>query len=233
MKRQRGPLLISPSINQLTFIVRVLNSEEYGAELRKLVQAWDQNGPDLRKMLRNDQSLAASINRSICLLEPSGKGGKLIWMPRNAGKGKLRGRQAALSMFVTLVVHPELDKFASRPCTRCGNYFLKNSTRQKVYCSRRCGAYQNALLATREQRTKEHHKKLEKARTAIAAWKPSPAWRDWKRFVTAQTQLTAKFLTRAVNEGELMPPPSPAGPLIGLSSLVTALEPAREFIFFR
>src|SRR5271170_792454 len=157
MKKQRGILLVEPSIDQLKFIVRVLNSKNDGAELRKVIQAWRESGPDLRAMLMRDKTLQKRISPSICLLEPRGKGGKLLWMPRTAGKGKLQGKSAALSMFVTLVVHPELNRFAERPCARCGNYFLKKSARQKVYCSQKCGVYQNAVLATRRRRLKEHN----------------------------------------------------------------------------
>jgi hypothetical protein len=144
MKIQQSSLLVGPSIHQLEFIVRVLNSKTDGAELRKLVQAWQESGPNLRTMFTKNSALRQRIGQSICLLEPKGKGGKFIWMPRTAGKGKLQGKQAALSMFVTLIVHPELDRFAG-PCPRCSNYYLKNSARQKVYCSRTCGAYKNAL----------------------------------------------------------------------------------------
>lgn len=206
MKKQQWPLLVGPSIDQLKFIVQVLNSGDNGAELRKLVRAWQDSGPDLRTMFRKDAALHESINPFICYVEPQGKGGMLIWMPKTAGKGDLGGGEAALSMFVTLIIHPELDKFAG-PCARCSKFYLKNSARQKVYCSRRCGAYRNALLATRRRREKEHRDWLEKASKAIAAWTPSRAWQDWKRYVTAKTGLTGRFLTRAVNNGELVPPP--------------------------
>ena len=205
MKGQKWSLLVGPSIDQLMFIVQVLNSDADGTELRKLVEAWQNSGPDLRTMLRTNKVLAASIKRSICYLEPYGKGGKLVWMPRTAGKGELGGKWAAISMFVTLVVHPQLDKFAG-PCSRCSKFYLKNSARQKVYCSRSCGARQNALQANRKRRAKQHHDKLVRAQIALETWRPSAALRDWKTFVAAKTGLTSRFLTRAVNNGQLIPP---------------------------
>lgn len=139
-----------------------------------------------------------------CHLEPYGKGGKLVWMPRTAGTGKLQQKQA-LSMFVTLVVHPDLDKF-SGPCPRCSKFYLKKSAKQKVYCSQRCGKDRNALQATRKRREKEHRDKLKRAGAAIEKWRPSLAWQNWKRFVESETGLTRRFLRRPLNKGELAPP---------------------------
>jgi hypothetical protein len=108
-------------------------------------------------------------------------------------------------MFQSLMLHPMLGKFAG-PCPRCGKFYLAKSVRQKVYCSRKCGAAGNAVISTRKRREREHQEKLVKATLAIKAWKSTPARRDWKRWVSGETQLTPRFLSRALNKGALAPP---------------------------
>jgi hypothetical protein len=63
VRRLKWPLLGAPSINQLNIIVRVLNSKDDGAELRRLIEAWKESGPNLRKLLEGTRPYKRASTR--------------------------------------------------------------------------------------------------------------------------------------------------------------------------
>ena len=114
--------------------------------------------------------------------------------------------QEALRFFVLLLINPEWKRLAG-PCARCGAYYIKKRASQKVYCSRRCGNAATAIIRTREQRQAYHADKLHRAAEAASVWSVTPSKLDWKQWVCHKhSDITAKFLTRAVNTGELKTP---------------------------
>jgi hypothetical protein len=110
----------------------------------------------------------------------------------------------ALRWFIELLFNPACSRLAG-PCPRCDKYYIRRSARNKVYCSRSCGTRATALAATKRRRNEEHARKLREAAEAIRKWEESPR-EDWKVFVVRRGHITARFLTRAVNKGELEPP---------------------------
>jgi predicted lipoprotein with Yx(FWY)xxD motif len=88
-------------------------------------------------------------------------------------------------------------------------FYIKNTKRQKTYCSRQCGTANTALTATQKRRQLEYSRKLMIAQRAIEQWskKGSPRT-SWKKWVTARTknEITQQWLTRAVNSGKLAAP---------------------------
>jgi hypothetical protein len=91
-------------------------------------------------------------------------------------------------------------------CDRCKRYFLNVSGhRNKLYCGRRCAALESATRATRRRLDRERQEKLKRARAAVRDWTHGKG-ADWKQWVSRRTGLSAKFLTRALNRGELKPP---------------------------
>src|SRR6185312_209802 len=109
----------------------------------------------------------------------------------------------AAQCFFRLITNPKVDKFAG-PCARCHKYYVKKRASQKVYCSRTCGNAATAVRRTREKWEREHTEKLLRARRAIQEWrrcKPADPWKDW--IERKYPDITKKFLTRAVNAGEL------------------------------
>jgi len=112
----------------------------------------------------------------------------------------------ALRFFVLFLLNPEWEKLAG-PCARCGKYYIKKRASQNVYCSRRCGNAATAAAALRVQREKDHTDKLHRAAEAAQKWTTAKTKLDWKRFVSrSEPDITPKFLTRAVNEGEFTEP---------------------------
>jgi len=63
-----------------------------------------------------------------------------------------------------------------------------------------------ALAATRKRREAERAENLLIAQRGIEEWATVRTRDPWKQWVSAQTKITPKWLTRAVNRGELRPP---------------------------
>jgi hypothetical protein len=114
--------------------------------------------------------------------------------------------EIAVLMFVELVLNPQWDKLGG-PCAQCGRFYIKKTVRQNAYCSRSCGTGATARKATLRKRAEEHSDKLRRAAAAAQTWVTSRATVDWKQWVSAkEMDITPKWLTRAVNKGELQTP---------------------------
>lgn len=105
-----------------------------------------------------------------------------------------------------LVTNPLMEKIAG-PCARCEKYYVKKRASQKVYCSRTCGNAATAAIRTREVFVEKREDKLRRAISAARKWVRAKTDLDWKSWVEQQEpDITARFLTRAVNQGELKEP---------------------------
>ena len=192
----------------LNSICSLLNGEEppeLCSALRKLVGTWQKSGPNLAKMLKDDEVLAARVKHGRTLLAPTDTGkGHLLWRPALRGSNAGSWEDQALAHFMDLIVNPQWHKLGG-PCQRCGRYYVKKTSRQKAYCSRRCGSTRTAMATTRKRREEERASKLRRAEEAASCWakvRRRQAWKDW---VSAKTKITVKWLTRAVNRGDLRP----------------------------
>jgi hypothetical protein len=135
-------------------------------------------------------------------------------------------RYAAL-LFHVWTLNPEWDKLAG-PCLHCGQYFLLKTERRTAYCSPRCHRLNSAARCTEERNKAKHEEQLKRVQAKISEWdalnhKPKKDWKQWvserlpeqadKRVkisgayhTVLLVAITPKFLTRAVNKGELTPP---------------------------
>jgi len=133
-------------------------------------------------------------------------GKERVWLKPAGGKPMLNPETEALCLFHLLTVIPNCEKIAG-PCPRCDRFYIKKRASQKVYCSRRCGNAQTAIDRTSRRRDKEHSAKLARAKRAIREWKHARPTDEWKQWVSKRIpEMTPKFLTRAVNKGELKEP---------------------------
>ena len=187
----------------------LLNSREprgLCSEFRRLVEAWQKSGPNLSKMLKDDPVLEARAKHGRTLLVPTNTGkGHLLWLPGPDRFDALEWKDHALAHFMDLIVNSQWDKLGG-PCGRCQKYYIKKTVRQKTFCSRRCGSAIMALAATRKRREAERAENLLIAQRGIEEWATVRTRDPWKQWVSAQTKITPKWLTRAVNRGELRPP---------------------------
>lgn len=195
----------------LEYIVSELNSDSgWGKELRSIVQLWQESGPNLAKLARQNPGLWGDLltvfHPSLQLTTTGQAHLRLLENAVTPGELKRLGqdRYRAVVVFNALILNPLWTRLAG-PCARCGNYYIKKRASQKVYCSRRCGNAATAVERTRERIANERKVKINRATAAIKKWKPANRL-DWKHWVTQKTGIDPRFLTRAVTKGDLVPP---------------------------
>ena len=132
-------------------------------------------------------------------------GEQRVWLKGPDGKRKLTPEIEAMTLFHLLTIAPGCEKIAG-PCPRCDRYYIKKRASQKVYCSRRCGNAATAMARTRERIAGERRGKLARASAAMKKWESVSTRQDWKDWVAKKTGIDPRFLTRAVNKGDLVPP---------------------------
>lgn len=237
-RKQSSTLIYLPSVayrgsiaagdqgkEELETFCGALNSTEHPElreSLRRLIGRWQASGPNLGKMMYEDPSLLERVRlscragwtptydgRAILILMPDyvqgmerkhKKGEDGIWRPTAEAQ--------ALVLFHFFTLNTHCEKLAG-PCARCGNYYVKKRSSQKVYCSRRCGNASTAVARTRERLKTQHEDKIRRAKAVIREWNALKirSTLDWKEWLHARkSDITAKFVTRAVNRGELKSP---------------------------
>jgi hypothetical protein len=210
--RSKQVLVGEPSRKDLEEIRRVLNSKtaKGALELQRLVNAWFASGPNLKKMLHADRDLWGAVQNSWTSLYVPTETGRahIVLFPEGPGENRESSEDEARRLFAALTLNPQNNLLAG-PCARCGNYYLKKTRRQKVYCSQRCGTAATALSAVSKKRAGEHAQRLSSARTALSAWKPTSDEQGWKKAISRRTRLSVQWLSRAANKGELCPPHIP------------------------
>jgi hypothetical protein len=185
--------------------------KETPQRFRELVQAWQLSGPDLFQFSHDHRIKWADVARyweegrrlnPLLLLGAPGGGAGLGMNNRP----EIDPYKEALRLFIELLLNPACDKL-SGPCPRCRNYYICRSARNKVYCSRSCGTRATALAATRKRREQEHVSKLLRATVAAGEWSTTRTSKEWKTWVSRRhPEITVRFLTRAVNNGQLESP---------------------------
>ena len=120
----------------------------------------------------------------------------------------LQGARDTAALCVTmLLTNPLRGKLSDGPCqrNRCGRWFIKRRTFQKC-CGSGCLRIMQTAGRIRKQREDAKTDKLSKARTAQQSWRRSDTTLDWKAWVSKETGLSRKFLTRYVNKRKLRTP---------------------------
>lgn len=195
---------------------QTVDTAEKQQELRRLIAEWNKSGPNLLKLFKENPDLQKSCTQGTTNLIPDRDGvAQLAWLPLRSGRQASPQKDAALTLFAEFLVNPLSLKLGG-PCARCGLFYLKNTPRQKTYCSRRCGTGNTAMSATKRKRQAEAAVKVLRAQLALERMqlkKPIP--RNWKVRIAAKADVTEKWLTRALNQGKLSLPPGLWGSAIG------------------
>lgn len=193
----------SSSAKPRTVRLRPLKSQK---QLRRLVQAWMDSGPDLIEMFKGDPDLEPLIRYGRMRFYPMHDGrGHLDWIPEITRTSESPYTERALQDFMILITNP-LWYLLGGPCTRCANYYLKKAKRQNIYCSRNCGSEMTAIAAMKRRRQEEHAKKVRCAQDAIDEWSKAKRRLTWQHWVLNHTGYTARWITRAANKKDLKPP---------------------------
>jgi hypothetical protein len=222
-RKQHIPFLLNePSRKELEHICCVLNGEkqpEVRLSLSRLVKSWQASGPNLKKMMHVDFQQWGDVQESWkaqWVPTPTGRAQLLLLPDLPAGhmKKEKDGRYRptpegwALVLFYSLTLNPEWDRLGG-PCERCARYYVMNTIRHKKYCSRRCSSFATATASTKKRLAAEHADKLRRAHAAAQMWSETRTSLDWKQWVSRkEPDVTPKWLTRAVNKGELGSPQS-------------------------
>lgn len=211
-------------------IVEVLNYKPrgalslYGEPLIRLMERLNGCGGNLKKMMDGDPELE-QIVREVCVtrwIPSTNRTANLVLQPfwehimkRELTPGQvdqMRPERFAALLFYVGTLNPEWDKLAG-PCKwkRCGKYFLLKRKRRTAYCSRRCCQRNAASRCTKKRLQREHADKLRVAAELAQKWATGRTKDGWKQWVSNQpagvrAEITPKFLTRAVNKGELKTP---------------------------
>jgi len=205
-------------------------------ELRRMVAAWDSVRRDIEKALKALPELDPYLydqegrpSRRVAFV-PEGSGFEIVPEPlESAGNGlyiippahipgvtpiteeKLEKHRARV-MFTRLLFNELRDSLAG-PCLQCDKYWARKPIKSggyskfKLYCSRPCQQKAAAYKSTKNRQQREHADKLQRAGRAANYWSTARTKDDWKAFVSKrEPDITPKFLTRAVNKGELKLP---------------------------
>ena len=158
---------------ELDYVIRALNSsterlpfpldasnwewrsqdvEERQQELRRLINEWEKSDRNLLTLFKRKPDLEECCMEGKTYLMPTRDGvPQLAWLPVLKGPRVSPQKIAALTLFTQFLVNPLSLKLGG-PCARCDTYYVKNTPRQKVYCSRTCGKGNTAQATTRKRR---------------------------------------------------------------------------------
>lgn len=213
-------LSLVPEALGLQDICEALNSAENSGvreELRKLVERWKKSGPNLEQMLENDPRLLRELERMWrmkYILHKSGKATLAVDVKRPSTRveedAKPHLHRQAVSLFAAFTLMPDLNQLRG-PCEygRCGKYFVAGRKPDTPYCSRTCSQRASASLNTKRKQDETRRDKLHRAAVAIREWETGRRNVEWRDWVCAQhTDITPKFLTRALRKRDLLPPDS-------------------------
>lgn len=192
-------------------ICDTLNDSRHPAQrdaLRGLFLRWKALGSNLGKLWETDEALEKEMRSAwVGRLEVDGHGKPHIVLK----PGKWRTSSAhgyAVGLFVALTLNSEAHRIGG-PCaySRCGQFFLERRKSGSRYCSRRCCQAQSATQHTKRRLVEAKRDKLRRVEAAIKVWLSSRKRSEWKSFVCKlQPDITSKFLTRAVNNGDIADP---------------------------
>jgi hypothetical protein len=218
-------LASAPNMETLKRFVQLLNTEDHWSasliegrqkiggdyrpvkrELGRLVQAWIDSGPNVRKLLNFDPLLDREARRFRPHFIPTEKGtARLAYVAIPEFSPHSKPFDIAVGLFLNFLLNPYNERLGG-PCKHCSKYYVKNTMRQTAYCSKKCGLKRTSLVAIQKQRLRERVENLEQAKKFSARWAEAKTSKDWKAWVHGQTSISKNFLTRAVKKGELVVP---------------------------
>ena len=216
MAREKSSVLLQDEPWWLDNALHLLNHKDpiERGSMRRLVAAWDDAGRDAWKTLRAlpelrpylyDESGRPSWGAAFST-NGSGLRVRLVpddtSMPRPLTQNDTSMRIACVR-FVQFLLTGARERLAG-PCKYCDKYFSLKSKRRTAYCSRPCCQRDAASRYTTKRLRREHADKLQRAEKAARRWRTARTKDDWRASVSKQEpDITPKFLTRAVTNGEL------------------------------
>ena len=227
IKEQQPVFRYAPTLDTLKMFVDALNTDfftfispgkdgwkkvrgDYRAvnkELRRLVQAWFDSGPNVEKLWSEDPALARLPHIVRAYMFPSkGSRAYLTYMDGpETGLSPGNPLEIALGLFFLFLLNPYNEKLGG-PCKRCWKYYVKKTERQIVYCSKGCGRKHTSKVFIQKQRQQEHLETIEKAKQYLAKWASTNTRKGWKEWVSDNTLVSKHWLSRYERNGEIVVP---------------------------
>jgi hypothetical protein len=191
---------------------RTRNVTERRNELRRLIALWEGSERNLNLLFKEHRELQRACAAGKTFLVSKGDGKvQMSWSPDLGNLQLPSQKKAALRLFIEFLVNPLSNKLRG-PCPRCDDYYLQSRVNNKTYCKRQCGSAKTGLASTRARRQEVKNTRLEAAKRAVIEWERNPRRGPWKEFVAkmvsgcSRDPVTVKWVTRAVNDGELERP---------------------------
>jgi hypothetical protein len=224
-KKQEPIIFFFSGLDALKRFVQLLNTIDYWSasliegrqkiggdyrpiqkELHRLVQAWFRSGPNVQKLLDANPMLDQKAREFRPNFVPTkGRTARFAYLVTPEYSSTANPLEIALGCFLSFLLNPYNDNLGG-PCKYCGKYYVKNTKRQTVYCSQRCGLKQSSKNAIRKSRDRDRQRNLEKAKHFMEEWATTRTTKDWKVWVSGRAQISKNWLTRAVQNGELVEP---------------------------
>jgi len=185
--------------------------ESYRDLLRQLVGSWFAVDKDFTRWCETNPRLFQNLRLGVFSwhfqIDPLGPAPiRKSILPHIGWAAKNADLAIACWQFADFLENPLREQLGK--CYRCRRYFLnKSKRRNKVYCSQRCGHTTTAIKSTRKRRRQQREQTLKRVRTELRNLVPdTPKASQWKRYLARRAGVTNKWITRAVNKGELRLP---------------------------
>jgi hypothetical protein len=187
--RRRAYIKNEPNRRDLELVVKVLNAtDERSTELKNLVERWKASGPNLQKMVHEDDDLWKDLQAAWLPEWFPSPGARAFYalLPGTLGHDDDTHSRRARSLFAALVVNPHCELLGG-PCDRCHRYFLKSRRSQKRFCGQRCASLDSAKRSAVAKATAERKSLLESAA------------RFWPRWTERKHPIRSLWVARRVN----------------------------------
>jgi hypothetical protein len=179
--------------------------------LQQFVDTWLAADKDFTRWCQTNNRLFMDLRLGVfswrSTIHPLGRASvRKLMLPLTGWAAKNEELAVACWHFAEFLENPLREQLGK--CYRCRRYFLsKSKRRNKVYCGPRCGHATTAIKSTRKRRRQQREQTLKRVRTELRNLVPdTPKASQWKRYLARRAGVTNKWITRAVNKGELRLP---------------------------
>jgi|SRR5579862_258209 len=186
--------------------------------LRLFADSWIDAQYGLHKWTRKPELEEGLRSRDPLLIGGTGTPATLYLATRTSGDADEDGRAYAVWLFYKLITSQLFDRLAR--CSACGKYYIaRRKGPEMVYCSPECGSNTTSKASMRKRRAQEHASKLAAVRATLADFNDlnKEERSNWKKVLAQRATIRLKgplprkpikdkFITRAINRGELKPP---------------------------
>jgi len=188
---------------------RVIDYRDVRDELRRMVRAWFDSGPNTSTLFGADTILSQAARQSRAFIIPTKtRVAKVAILPGSDDMNPAEPKTIAIGLFLIFLIDPR-NHLLRGPCAACGNYFVNKTGRQnRVYCSIRCSRKLTSLQANKKRRAKERAHQLKAVRALIHEWEKKNTRSEWQEWIVNKRIVSKNWLTRALKSGDIAEPKS-------------------------